>query len=280
MKLKKIIVFLITILSIAITSAMERQFTTPKPHTIFIDISALIEVDQMAAARQIGLWNLGTALFGSMIGGHKIEDTMPIFFSTLRNLNDKKPPYEILYQGHEAPYQLYELLTNQKNPETILSEVESQIENQYLANGSLMLQSAKISFNPTTNTNVMTPIVGMVTLLQKLKENDHTLQLFGNWNKDAFELLKQKLPKEFSLFDQHFISGNLGYVKQPRMYEEMLKLSKAEPGRSIVIESNQTGHYLDQAQLRVKPEVVTFYRNNINALRKTLSQSGLILEED
>ena len=77
--------------------------------------------------------------------------------------------------------------------------------------------------------------------VKKCKANDIEIAIISNWEKPSFELVRNKMPELFNLFDDRttIIPAKVGYTKpHPKIYEYSLHLTGHTPESCIFIDDS------------------------------------------
>jgi FMN phosphatase YigB (HAD superfamily) len=79
-----------------------------------------------------------------------------------------------------------------------------------------------------------------ITFIKKCKEHGHQVYVLSNWDSASFELLRQKYPELFSLFDGIIISGNVHALKpHKKIYQTLIEHYQLDPQHCWFIDDQQ-----------------------------------------
>lgn len=213
---------------------------------IIVDLmNFLIEPNHLQAAREFGLINslsILTSWINSKIGfaERTPEELLPDFFSLLQQIDNRIPPMSIQWEGHPAPYILYQSLIGECTNTEILSSIKEEIKQRTPKNSELFVKCAEIIFDPKKNTQIMQIIPASLMLLRQLKTEGYTIHILANWNHEAF----QELQKQFrSLFEEINgsinLSGKFKIIKCVSMYKNFFSKRNIDPQKTITIETEE-----------------------------------------
>jgi len=80
----------------------------------------------------------------------------------------------------------------------------------------------------------------IVTLAKQYKKQGHQIYILSNWDAESFELLKQKNPAFFALFDGIITSGETGQVKPgKKIFKTLLKKYNLKPRNCFFIDDQK-----------------------------------------
>lgn len=79
-----------------------------------------------------------------------------------------------------------------------------------------------------------------ITFIKKCKQQGHQIYVLSNWDSASFELLKQKYPELFSLFDGIIISGDVHALKPHKeIYQTLIERYQLDPQHCWFIDDQQ-----------------------------------------
>lgn len=233
----------------ASTRIETQQQVTSNPVAVVFDLGGVLVGTKMRSA----LWGLGPRnVFSYLIRNRSIGRMKEQFFATLNRIDGSdgnpygaKAPdgsllpniFTVWLMGTQPNAQLLERITQEieAHPEWFATKQEQNI----------VSAMAQFTFDPNSFINACHPINEMVAFARQCKENNHPLYVLSNWDAESFELLKEKCPDLFELFDGVIISGQVHKMKpQPDMFS--LITEKVPAHRCIFIDDQKEN--IDAAQ--------------------------------
>lgn len=154
-------------------------------------------------------------------------------------------------KGKELPPIMCDWLAGFKTNSQIKDQIHSFIDqNPEAFNNNSEKQIIKtiitIMFTPKELTKTRTIIKEGFKFVKKCKEQGHELYILSNWDKESFELMREKFFELFDLFDEDniIISGQIGLLKpDPKIYKYFLTKYNLDP---------QTCIFYDDQEINVK----------------------------
>lgn len=115
----------------------------------------------------------------------------------------------------------------------------------------------------------------MHKLVHALKEKGYKLYVLSNFSGDAFELLEQKYPETFQLFDGTVVSGREGQVKpDPSIYDTLINRHSLIVKESVFIDDEP--HNIDAAKQMGFHAVL---KDSNESVCKQLQELGVLQEK-
>jgi FMN phosphatase YigB (HAD superfamily) len=115
------------------------------------------------------------------------------------------------------------------------------------AEKQLILAIANMMFTPERFVKTQTLNSEGLAFARYCKEQGHDLYILSNWDAESFDLMLERYPELFELFDGILISGNAGCIKpDTRIYEILLESYNINPYDAIFIDDQQNNLYAAQ----------------------------------
>lgn len=128
-------------------------------------------------------------------------------------------------KGTHTPEQLRETVN------TKLAERETSIEN------SIIQAVAHMMFTPELFAQTQHVIPETAQLIQELKDQGYKLYVLSNFCSSSFNLIKERYPEFFALFDGIVISADVGFIKpDPNIYAHILSAHNIDPKNACFID--------------------------------------------
>lgn len=259
------------IIGLLVCSFVSSNFSMEKKHIILDLNNILIQPNTGNVAKQIGVWNL----LGSMLGGSNPTQFSGQFFTTLRDLDpNKQPPISLPWEGHKAPYPIYELLIGAKKAEDLHAEIRKKIEDKNPKDKNIMLTLADITFHPEKNADIIDSIPAGEKLLDQLLQQGHIVHLHANWGKESWLLLKNKFTDLFQKINgQILISGAETEIKTVKTIQTIMQQYNLMSHQCITIESQS--HLCEELKEAGIPSVHSS-TNSISDIEKQLRELKIL----
>ncbi|MDP3889529.1 MAG: HAD-IA family hydrolase [bacterium] len=219
-----------------------------KKHIIFDLNGVLLKTDTLKAVRELGL----TTLIGySLTTGKKPSDIKNVLFKTFNTIQptgndcDASDPC-----GLPLPGLLCDWLKGTKTSEELRKLVLPAIKKnkQWFTNNSeqqLIYRTARMMFNPKRLCNTVTLIKEGLRFVIECKKKGYAVYVLSNFDTETFDLIKEKYPQLFELFDGIIVSGNVHLIKpMPEIYELFTKKLPAQ--NCIFIDDQEENIYAAQ----------------------------------
>lgn len=220
--------YLITLLSIICiyslaTPSVQKEVSDAMTPVFVFDLNGvLFDTDSSAVFRQLGmkdaLWYLARYRSANMIKVRFYETLHRIVNSNVNSLGVKDPDNAVM------PQLMVDWLCGTHPNKLLLNRIIDAINTnpQWFLNPTeqrLMGAMARAIFDPKQFIASRKLLSELAPLLGVLKQHGVKLYILSNWDKESFELLKERFPYVFMFFDGHIISGEKGLVKpQPEIY--------------------------------------------------------------
>jgi len=252
-------------------------------HEVVVDLMGfLVEVNNTAAAGQLGFGNI----LGSMFGGTNPQKLKPDFFATLAQTDTRETPVDLYWDGEKAPYPIYENVTGGRTSAEILADVQAGIERLSPSNKALMLSCAQMTFDPKASAGIMQPIAGARVLLHRLHQERQPVHVLPNWNAEGAQHLfdGNTLRTEKAYISGDIMtSGKAGTVKSGDLFVEFEKCTRPQLKAPIYIETDRR-HVTRFEQLRDagrlnEDAVAILHTGDFDATRRLLIEHGALKDE-
>lgn len=196
--------------------------------------------------KRVALWQLGPRnLFSYLIKNRSISRMKEQFYTTLNriagsngNCCGAKDP-----DGQVLPELCVKWLRGDQPNAQLLHDVEQAIRNHPEWFNSpqeqqVLASMAQFTFDPNRLIMACKPIYEMVRFAKQCKEKGYQLHILSNWDSESYQLLVQKYPTLFELFDTVIISGQVHTIKpDPAIFSYITKQIPAH--RCIFIDDQQ-----------------------------------------
>ncbi len=128
-------------------------------------------------------------------------------------------------KGTHTPMQMKALV------DAKLAVREKNIEN------SVIQAIAHMMFTPELFAQTQHLVPDTVTLIKELKEQGYKLYILSNFCRESFNLIRERNPEFFALFDGIVISADVGFIKpDPNIYHYLLTTHNIDPRTACFID--------------------------------------------
>ncbi len=213
--------------------------------TIVFDLGdVLIETDVIATWWQTGpkQW---LRYFSSFNSPYTVRTNV---YNFLETLTPPAPPDTIRAcdeRGKALPPIMCDWLAGHRNSANLLATVDQALDTTdyctSCAQRELIRNITHTMFTPELFIKTRRFISDGINFVQECKQNGHSVYLLSNWDPVSFELLQNKYPEAFNMFDGIVISGRVGYNKPDAViYRHLLDTYNLEPHNCIFIDDQLT----------------------------------------
>lgn len=170
-----------------------------------------------------------------------------VLFPFLEKLMPYSPASQALYDetGARLPQVMVEWLCGRLSGESIRALINEAltINPHWCASSAekdLVRALTSMMFSPITFIQTQKLLPESASFVQHCKEQGHRVFILSNWDATSFELLMERHPEFFSLFDGIVLSGKTGVAKPaPDVYQHLLTTYKLNPSDCFFIDDVQ-----------------------------------------
>jgi len=208
------------------------SFFTPhlQSANILFDLGGvLLKTSQFEAIKQLGI----KRLLSSLINGNNPFKAKIRLFKLLKNLQADYPNTFGAQdgKGREIPSIMCDWLANTKTNDEIKAQINQYVQenpdNISNSDKKFLKETTDILFSPQFVANIQTVIPDGLKFVEECSDSDaeHNLFILSNWEKDSFDLTKDRFPELFNHFEKEnmIISGEIQLIKpDPKIYHYAL----------------------------------------------------------
>lgn len=190
-------------------------------------------------------------------------------------------------KGNPLPQIMCDWLTGKIAPPDLINRANTHLEllheqDFFISHREkeLLKESISVIFDPELFVYHTSPIKSAVKLLEECAEycddggNGHTLIVLSNWDPYSFDILHEKHPAIFALFDHIVISGDIGFVKpQHALFHHVLTAYNLKPEECYFID-DQLNNVSAAQQCRING--LWLKDGNYRELRRKMKGLGLL----
>ncbi len=209
----------------------------------------LASQNKITQFRSLGIINVLQYFVTVRRGPSAIKDT---FFETLNRVAkehkiNNRPGKTIAkdYSGRQVPLLMNLWLKGKITCKTLRTMIFESIDKHpewfdYEIEKRLIRNLVEMVFTPEKFVETFELNKEIVTLAKQYKNQGHQIYILSNWDAESFELLKQKNPAFFALFDGIIISGETGQVKPgKKIFKTLLKKYNLKPCNCFFIDDQK-----------------------------------------
>lgn len=212
----------------------------------------LIDTDSKASLSCIGAKNIAQCIFHLKKSPFAINNHLKKkLFETLNetawiySLDNKS--YEVAYDeyGNSLPFLMCAWLSGLMSSADIRYYVLSAIEEHpewfdHSSEKQAIINIATMIFTPEQFVQTRKIYTEGIRFIKACKRKGHKIYALSNWDAESFELLKQKFPQLFELFDGIIISGSSNTVKPcATIYQHLLTCYNLNPHKCWFIDDQK-----------------------------------------
>jgi HAD superfamily hydrolase (TIGR01509 family) len=156
----------------------------------------------------------------------------------------ERHPQEVNAQddhGHPIPQALCYWMKGTYTPEQLRAAVDQQIAiREKSIENSIIHAIAHMMFTPEKIAQTQHVVPETAQLIQELKEQGYKLYVLSNFCSYSFNIIRERHPELFALFDGIVISGEIGLIKpDPNIYAHILSTHNIDPHTACFIDDQK-----------------------------------------
>lgn len=156
----------------------------------------------------------------------------------------ERHPHEVNAQddhGHPLPQTLCYWIKGTYTPEQLRQAVDEKISlREQSIENSIIHAIAHMMFTPEKMAQTQHLVPETVELIKELKEQGYKLYVLSNFCSESFNLIKERNPEFFALFDGIVISAEIGLIKpDPNIYQHILSTHNIDPKTACFIDDQK-----------------------------------------
>lgn len=102
---------------------------------------------------------------------------------------------------------------------------------------SFFTNIAHFMFTPELLANSQQPVQSMINIAKQLKASGYKIFALSNWDKESFQIVHDRYPEIFEIFDHFMISGHEQIAKpSTHFFQKLINLHEIEPEQCIFID--------------------------------------------
>lgn len=208
-------------------------------HVVFDLGGVLMKTSTSKAVSKLGKWNM---LKYAMRTGQNPRDIKKRLYDILNAIQPKGnncgacDPH-----GDKMPGLMCDWQTGRKSTAEILTIIEPVITSSDLSEieKKVFCNLTNIIFTPQELVETQEIIKSGLACVKACKEKGYIVHVLSNWDAESFDLLYQKYPQLFELFDHDniFVSGFAGCMKPEKKFFTLVK--KCDPSAEFIMIDDQ-----------------------------------------
>jgi len=229
------------------TSSYGMHYMTHHTNIIFDLNDTLFTINKRKALSLLGVGNI----MGYFLSGNRTADLELKLFQLLDMIypQETQNTQELIpmHKGKPMPklMQAWMLgeVTSQELIDLVMAHIKQCDGTSFFANKRekrIISKAVMMLFDPQTRADLYRPIKKGINLVRQCKKLGHKVYLLSNIDTELIELLREKYPAIFELFDGVIVSADLGHMKPHKeIYEHLLATYHMDPSRTYFIDDEQ-----------------------------------------
>ncbi len=203
-------------------STPELQVATIKPASMLFDLNGvLFAISKKRAIARLGFFDI----LSYTMAGHKVEALEDVIFDILYQIDGAPTPtkdYDLvpMHSGKPLPTIMCNwmrgTITSQQVIDSVLPFLDKLYKDGFFKNKTekkLVTKIITMMFDPEIRCEIYRPLKKGINLLKVCKSLGHKVYLLSNMDSELIQLLQQKYPDVFALFDGVIISADIKMIK-------------------------------------------------------------------